>query len=911
MTSLLATKLFPVPPRSQRVRRPHLVDRLIQGLRPGHRLTILAAPAGFGKTTLLGECLASAQRPVAWLSLDSSDNDPARFLSYVVAALQTLDANLGGDALRQLQGGEPALSEPLLTSLLNDLARSPCEGLLVLDDYHLIDHRPIHDAVAFVLDHLPSQWQIVMASRSDPPLPLSRWRARGELTELRAADLRFTPAEAADFLNDVMGLSLCAADIAVLETRTEGWIAGLQLAALSMQGRPDVSDFIKSFAGDHRFIADYLVEEVLHRQTEAVRQFLLHTSILDRLTGPLCEAVTGQSDGSAQLEALERGLLFVIPLDHRRQWFRYHHLFADVLQAQLHATDPDSIAVVQRRASIWHEQNGSITDAIRFSLASGDVPRAAELIERAVPEFQRNRQETLLLSWLQALPNDVYADRPVLSGYYASVILQSGGLEGADAFLSLAERWLERTEESQRSRPEEMVVVDPAEFRRLPGWTAVHRAGLALKLGDIDGTQKHAQRALQLVAEEDHLGRGAASALQGLAAWWNGDLDTAHRAYRESLVRMQQAGHVSDMLGCSLVLSDLRVAQGRLQDALRTCQDALKLVESMSASLVRGMADMYVAMAEIHVERHDLESARACLAHGRELGEGLGLPQNPYRWRVVAARLKQVEGDWEEALELLDEAEPRYTSDFSPAVRPIGALKARTWLAQGRLKKAADWARDRSLSSDDELSYQHEFEHLTLARMLVAQGRQARSNQVLVEALTLLDRLHEAAESGGRSGSVIESLLLQALAHHARGDVHTAVLTLDRALQCARPEGYIRVFMDEGTPLVQLMRVAAERGLQTGAVGQALAGLASSEPPRVPDVAMRYSRVETALIEPLSPRELDVLRLLKTELSGPEIARELVIGLSTVRTYTKSLYSKLSVTNRRAAVERALELRLI
>lgn len=909
MTSLLATKLFPVSPRPQRVHRSQLVDRLAEGLRPGHKLTILAAPAGFGKTTLLGEWLANAQRRAAWLSLDANDNDPARFLSYVVAALQTLDPGLGIDAIRQLQAGEPALGEALLTSLLNDLARSPSDGLLVLDDYHLIDHRPIHDAVAFVLDHLPPQWQLALASRSDPPLPLARMRARGELIELRAADLRFTTAEAAGFLNQVMGLNLSAADIAVLETRTEGWIAGLQLAALSMQGRQDVSAFIQAFAGEHRFIADYLVEEVLHRQPDSVRQFLLQTSILDRMTGALCEAVTGQAGGSAQLEALERGYLFVIPLDNRRHWYRYHHLFAEVLQAQLRATHPDLVPVLQRRASLWHEQNGSITDAIRFALSSGDSLRAAELIERAVPTLRRHRQEGLLLSWLRRLPADVFANRPVLSGHYASVILQNGELEGVDTYLSLAERWLDATADSTDVGM--MVVVDQAEFRRLPGWVAVHRAGLALTLDDIAATQTHARRALELVAPDDHLGRGAAAALQGLAAWWSGDLDVAHHSYRDSLAQMQQANHVSDMLGCSLVLADLRVAQGRLQDALRTCQEALHLVAGLSASVVRGTADMYAAMSEIHFERHDLVSAQACLARSQELGEGLGLPQYPYRWRVVLARLKQAEGDWNAALQWLDEARPRYTSDFSPTIRPIAALKARVWLAQGRVDDAAEWARAQGLSTHNDLSYLLEFDHLTLARLLVAQGRDARAESILREAVALLERLQQSAELGGRSGSVIESLVLQALAHHARNDVQTALLTFERALQAAKPEGYVRVFVDEGAPMAHLVRVAAERGLHAGRIGQILTGAAATEPPTESVTAMRLPRMETALIEPLSPRELDVLRLLRTELSGPEIARQLVIGLSTVRTYTKSLYGKLNVTNRRAAVERALELRLI
>ncbi|MBL8096298.1 MAG: hypothetical protein JNL73_19125, partial [Anaerolineales bacterium] len=901
VTSLLATKLFLVPPRPQRVHRPHLVDRLNEGLRPGHKLTVVAAPVGFGKTTLLGEWVANAQRPAAWLSLDENDNDPARFLSYIIAALQTLDAGLGVEAFGLLQAGQPPLSEAILTSLLNDIARSPRDLLLLLDDYHLIENRLIHDALAFLLDHLPPQLLIALASRSDPPLPLARLRARGALIELRAADLRFTPDEAAGFLNQVMGLELSAKDVVTLESRTEGWIAGLQLAALSLQGRRDASEFIQAFAGDHRFIADYLVEEVLHRQTDAVRRFLLETSILDRLNGALCEAVTVQADGGARLESLERGNLFVVPLDHRRHWYRYHHLFADVLRAHLLMEQPDQVATLHQRASLWHEQNGSPADAIRHALAGADFPRAATLIEGVVPEMRRIRQEAMLLGWLQALPDDLFHTRPVLSGHYASVLLQSGRLEGVEAHLRLAERWLESTADlsgGSSTGPAMMVVVDQAEFRRLPGGIAVHRAGLALSLGDVAGTMTHARRAQELVADDDDLGQGAAAALIGLASWWQGDLEGAQESYAQGISRLRQAGHYSDYLGCSLALADIRRAQGRLQDAVRIHEEALRAVADLGVSLVRGTADMHVGLCELHCERNELAAALTSMQRSQDLGEALGLPQNPYRWRVALARLKLAQGDAHSALDLLEEAELRYVGDFSPNVRPIAALKTRLWIAQGRLAEARRWALTLGLSAQDEPSYLREFEHLTLARILLAQYRVDQDETVFQELRGLLDRLLEAAETGGRAGSANEISVLQALAFEAHGQAEQARSTLEHALVQAEPEGAVRLFVDEGPPMAALLRAAAQRGITPTFVRRLLGAF---------EITRDGSTLDQAIPDPLSEREREVLRLLRTELSGPEIARRLMVSLNTFQTHTRNIYGKLGVNSRQAAVRRAQE----
>src|SRR5438105_105912 len=533
---VLATKLYIPPPPPQVVPRPRLIERLDEGLH--RKLTLISAPAGFGKTTLVSAWVEGIERPTAWLSLDEGDNDPARFLAYLVAALQTIAANIGEGVLGVLQSSQPPPTEAILTALLNEITTLPDNFVLVLDDYHVIDAKPVDIALTYLVEHLPPQMHLVIATREDPQLPLARLRARSQLTELRAADLRFTASEAAAFLNQVMGLSLSAADIAALEDRTEGWIAGLQLAALSMQGHQDVPGFIRAFAGDHRYIVDYLVAEVLQRQPEPVRSFLLQTSILDRLNGSLCDAVTGQEEGSERLEALERGNFFVVPLDDKRHWYRYHHLFAEVLSAHLMAEQPDQVSTLHRRASEWHERHGSAADAIRHALAAQAFARTADLVELAVPAMRRSRQEATVLGWLKALPDELVHYRPVLSVDYAGALLSSGQLEGVEARLRDAERWLDTTADKTElalAPAAEMVVVDEAEFRRLPGSIAVYRAGQALARGEVANTMKYARQALDLVPEDDHLGRGSAAALLGLASWTSGDLEAAHRTYADGM----------------------------------------------------------------------------------------------------------------------------------------------------------------------------------------------------------------------------------------------------------------------------------------------------------------------------------------------------------------------------------------
>jgi LuxR family maltose regulon positive regulatory protein len=905
---LLETKLYVPRPRRALVPRPRLSQRLDRG--STSKLILISAPAGFGKTTLLTEWLAAGpaapadERLAAWLSLDRADNDPASFWTYVIAALQTVAPGVGENALTLLQAPQPPPIETVLTALLNDLGAITGDIVLVLDDYHVIDARDVQDAMAFLLDHLPPRLHVVIASRTDPALPLARLRARGELVETRAAELRFTPDEAAAYLNEMMGLQLTARDVAALEGRTEGWIAALQLAALSMQGRDDVAGFIAGFTGDDRYVVDYLAEEVLQRQSDRVQTFLLQTSILGRLSGPLCDAVTGQGGGKAMLEALDRGNLFLVPLDDRRRWYRYHHLFADVLQARLLDEQPDQVPDLHRRASAWYEQNGERSVAIGHALAAEDFERAAALVELAIPAMSRTREEAMVRGWLEVIPDEVVRVRPVLSVGFAGALLSVGELEGVESRLRDAERWLDvttGTDARSQARSAEMVVADEEEYRRLPGMIELYRAAQALARGELPGTVRHARRALELAPGDDHLCRAGASGMLGLASWASGDLEAGHSAYAECMAGLRRAGHIADTFGCAIALADIRLVQGRLGEAMRTYEQALQRVPEQGGPVLRGTADMYVGMSGVHRERDDLPAATQQLLRSQELGEHTGLPQNRYRWRVAMARIRQAEGDLDGALDLLNEAERVYVGDFFPNVRPVPALRARVWIAQGSLGEALGWAREQGLSADDDLSYLREFEHITLARVLMARYQDERAERSVHEAIRLLERLLRAAEEGGRAGSVIEILVLRALAYQRHGDTPAALSCLERAVTLAEPEGYVRVFVDEGPPIASLLRVAAKQQTAGNYVRQLLAAVTETE---------QNGPVKQALLEPLSERELDVLRLLGTELDGPAIARELMVSLNTVRTHTKHIYAKLAVTNRRAAVRRAAELDL-
>jgi LuxR family maltose regulon positive regulatory protein len=923
---LLLTKLHVPLPRAEAVVRSRLSVRLSRAGRS--RLTVVSAPAGFGKTTLLMQWLAADQggaggRQVAWVSLDERDNDVTTFWTYVITALQSAtmgrgagdttsaaeDGRVGAAALAMLGSPEPA-SEAALGALLNDLHDLPHDVVLVLDDYHVIDARAIHDGMAHLLAHLPPQVHLVLATRADPPLPLARLRARGELVEVRSADLRFTREEAAAYLAGPMGLSLTPADVATLADRTEGWAAALQLAGLSLQDRDDPGDAVARFAGDDRFIVDYLADEVLARQPGEVRDFLLSTSVLDRLTGPLCDAVTGRSGGTARLVALERANLFLVPLDDRRQWYRYHHLFADVLRVHLSERDRDQIDELHRRASLWFEAHGDVPESIRHALAGNHVARAADLMEVAIPAMHRDRREAELVRWVAALPEEVVRLRPVLGVAFAGALAQVSDFDSVERRLSEVERSLRPDGGPWPERPPRgLVVVDEEAYRSLPASVSMYRGALALASGDLNGTVAQARQALSLAQPQDSLIRAGAAALAGLASWTKGDLAAAHAAYMDSFSEMRRIGYIADILGLCITLGHLRQTQGRLGEALRTYEQALALATpAAGAPPLRGTADMHVGMAEVLLERDDLAGAGEHLAAAEGLGEHKGLPQNPYRRRLVLARLREAEGDLDGALELLDAADRLYNGDYSPNVRPVPAVRSRLQLRRGELGSVDAWVRERGLSAADELSYLREYEHVTLARLLLARHEAGRDEHALGEARDLLGRLLAAAAAGGRDGTVLEVLILQGFAHEAGGDMSGALGAMHRAVTLGRSEGYVRLFADEGPRVATVLKALLRRRPAEPDAGYvrrlvAAAARGQARPSALPAPA--------GLIEPLSDRELDVLRLLASELSGPDIARHLHVALSTVRTHTKSIYLKLGVTSRRAAVRQAAELDLL
>jgi LuxR family maltose regulon positive regulatory protein len=908
-TPVLATKLFFPAPRPQITSRPRLLKRLNDELLAGRKLSLVCAPAGFGKTTLLSEWVIQRRRQhpgvcIAWLSLDAHDNDPSRFLAYLVAALQGVDAEIGAEITDMGHSGQVLVTAPVLTSLINGIARSGKEFILVLDDYHVIEERPVHEALAFLLDHLPPQLHLAIATRSDPPLSLARLRSRGELTELRAADLRFTPDEAADFLNQVMNLGLSADDIAALATRTEGWIAGLQLAGLSLREHEDASASIRAFTGSHRFVIDYLVEEVLQRQPEEVRNFLVTTALLDHLTGGLCEALTGVGGGQAMLDALERDNLFVIPLDDRRQWYRYHHLFAEVLRARARQELPGRIPGLHRLASEWYEQNDLAEDAVHHALAAEDFERAANLIEAVLPQMRRTRQDGMMLTWLTALPDEVIRSRPLLSVFYAWRMLVSGDLDAVEPWLWAAEQGLEAAAEGPRDFAQ--TSIRGQELRMLPSTIAMYRASLAQARGDVSATAHHAREAFELAGPEDHFARGAAAAFLGLASWAQGDVETAVDTFSEAVLSLHEAGNLTDELSSTILLADMRVAAGQLQEARKLYERGLGRAAAQGGPVPRGTAELHVGYSELCREFGDLESAARHLQTSKELGRHVApLTEHSYRWFVAMAAVREAEGDMAGAIESLDQAQLLYRRGFFPEIRPIPALKARVAIRQGLLSEGLAWARSTGLLAVGELTYLREFEYLTLARLLISQYKVRPEEKTIQEAADLLVRLLKAAEAAGRKGSTYEILVLQALALDAQGQRALAMAPLERALAEAGPEGYVRLFLDEGAPLAPLLAEAAGKGTAAARIAQLLQSLETAKP----QTAIR--RAAAPRLENLSKRELEVLRLLGSSLSGPEIARQLFVSVNTLRTHTKRIFTKLQVNSRREAVRRGKEQGLI
>jgi len=898
---VLGTKLHLPSLRRRLVQRARLTDQLRVDGADGPRLVLVAAPAGFGKTTLLAQWLAEkSERRVAWLALDPGDADLRQFLTHLVAAIQIVEPEAGVDALALLETGDATPTDAVLVSLVNDLDVLAGPTVVALDDYHVIDAIAVHEAMTFLLDNLPPQVTLAMTTRADPPLPLSRLRARGELVEVRAAELRFTTDEAEIFLNEVMGLRLAPELVAALETRTEGWAAGLQLAALSARthagaanGSGDVAGFVEAFSGSHRFVLDYLVEEVLDRQPDEVRAFLLDTSVLEELTGGLCDALTGRSDGQSMLEALERGNLFVVPLDEQRRWYRYHHLFADVLRVRLLARNADRVGALHAAAGRWLAEHGLLADAVRHAIASGDHEYTADLVELGLADQRRRRQDRTLREWAGALPDDVVRRRPLLATFVGWSRLVEGDVDGVEAWLDAAEAGLASTPPGipAAGSPAEAVRDREAELRSLPAMISVYRASVAQARGDVDGTVAHARRALAQAGPQDHFPRAAAAGFVGLAAWAAGDLDTAVDTFTEAVAGLHAADMVADELGATVVLANMWLARGRPVEARRLYERALAAAERHPGPVLSTTGDLHVGLADVLREQGDLEAAAEHLEAARELGDRASLPENRHRWFTATAALLQARGDLDGAIAMLDQAEPLFLPGYFPDVRPVAATRARVWIVQGRLDEARAWARERRVAPADPPTYLAEYDQLTLARLLIAEGG---------AAFALLDRV--LANAAGRGGSLVEARLLRALAHQASGDATSAAADLAAALTDGVPAGYRRLFLDEGQPMADLLaRMSSAAAPDSRTHVEHL--LAVAKRPSAPAVP--------AFDEELSGREREVLRLMATELSGPEIARQLYVSVNTLRTHSRHIFTKLDVNTRRAAVRRAADLGLL
>ena len=902
---LVRTKLFIPRLRRGLVARPRVSERLDAAAEA--KLVVISAPPGFGKTTAVAAWLERAPEgsAVAWLSLDEGDRDPVPFWTSVLAAVRAAAPGVGDGVLEALQQARPAI-EPLLAAVLNELDELGRDLFLVLDDYHLADGPAVTDGMVFLLDHLPPSVHVVLTTRADPSLPLARLRARGELVELRAADLRFTSAEVSDYFTKAGGPMLEEADAEALASRTEGWIAALQLAALSLQDRDDASTFIAGFSGDNRYIVDYLVEEVLARQPEEVRTFLLQTSMLDRLTGELCDAITGGSGGKAMLESVSRANLFLTSLDDTRTWYRYHHLFADMLQTHLRDERPEEVPELHGRASQWFERAGETVPAVAHAIAAGHLDRAAVLMELAMPAMLRERREATVRAWIPLLPDATVRVRPVLAVGFVGALMSAGEFAEARSRLGNVADLVGAGSGVGGAAGPGLVVVDEPEWLRLPGLVELYRAALALVDGDLGETRRHATAAVALAAQADDLTRGGGWVLAALASWSAGALDDALVAYAAGRDDLLRAGNISDLLGSSIAVADILTTQGHLGQALTTFEHGLELA-SREPGVVRGTADMYVGMSQILLERDDVAGALELVSRSRALGEHLGLPQNPYRWRRVLALASARTGDLEQALELIGQAQSVHFADFSPDVAPLPALRARLEAASGRIEQALAWAREHRITVDDELSYLHEYDHITLARVLLARFDADRHRPAVDGAVGLLQRLLAAAEQGGRTGSVTEILVLQALALQ-RADAGRAesLAPLLRAVTLGEPDGWIRVFAAEGQHVRALLLHLARQQPATAYLRQLIDACVVQ--PR--EAAPADAPAATALLDPLSDRELDVLRLLGTDLDGPELARHLSVSLNTLRTHTRNIYAKLGVNSRRAAVRRASELNL-
>ncbi len=904
---LLTTKLHIPSPLVNAVARPRLMARLDEGLRLGQRLVLVAAPAGYGKTTLLADWIAGQHGQIGWLTLDEDDNDPIRFWDYFVAALCRAAA-IAPDAPDALQSLQPPRLSDRMAALINQINQGKMASnlLIVLDDYHLISEQSVHDALTFLLEHQPANLRLILATRADPPLPIARLRARGQLTELRQADLCFTPQEAAEFLNRHMGLRLTTSDIAALDVRTEGWIAGLHMAALALQGNPDyyTGQFITTFTGTHRYILDYLIEEVLQREPPPIQAFLLQTSILERLCAPLCDAMlenTAHScaDSQITLEYLERSNLFIIPLDGQREWYRYHHLFSDLLRQRLRRTWPERIASLHRRAAGWYETQNQLPDAITHALAASDSAWASDLIERVAELTLMRGQVRTLLNWIGALPNQAIRTRPMLCVYHAWLLLLSGQpFEAVQARLQDVEQ----------------------HANLIPGPAMALRAWLAALRMELTPAIDLAHQALTLLPQENVLLRSLMLWIVSAYALTDQEHDILTQILDQAAQTPQRRDHLMINIIALNQLADFCMRQGQLDRAQELYQRALEQATDAQGgySLIAGQ--VLVGLGDLACERYDLDTA------ARYLEQGISLIEQWNRTGAIEAYISLARLEWargqagrtQDALDRARQLAAQFDlTEFDDWA--VAMVQAQLWIAQDNLDAAQRWAQTRQLApietawpQEQDMRPEHrlrKYELTVLARLLMAQGQPQT-------ALSVLSAILPVAERQQRPALLIEIHLLRALALDALGRRQQALAALDRALELAQPQRYTRAFGSMGASLFPLLRLAAH-GAQAAYATRLLTILGpesrspesrSNTPPQ-PDHPAHMTT--PALPEPLSEREGEVLRLLASALSTEEIAHKLYLSVHTVRSHIKSLYSKLNVHNRYQAIERARELDLL
>ena len=902
--SLLSTKLFIPRTRPELVPRPCLIERLYEGLHC--KLTLISAPAGYGKTTLVSEWvdhlrLEDVQESqsiywIAWLSLDEGDNDPVRFLTYFINALnriEGIESTLGDGMLNILQSPKPPPTKTVLTQLINEITEFSDDIIFVLDDYHIVDSSPVDDALTFLLEHLPPNFHLVITTREDPYIPLSRLRANDQLTEIRATDLRFSFAEAAEFLNQVMGLKLSEEDIAALEVRTEGWIAGLQLAAISMQGRDDAANFIESFTGSHRLVLDYLIEEVLSQQGESVQNFLLQTSVLDQLSGPLCDTVTGNDNSQETLENLERANLFIFPLDNEKRWYRYHHLFADLLRQRLISHNNESINDLHAKAAIWYETNGDLSGAIHHALAGEDIKSATRLIEKGALVALERGEVGFVLHWVDRLPDHDLRKHPWLFIYHSWALLATGQVEVVSPRLENTEWLLDSISEDDETPKMEMM-----------GYIAGLKAQLALWRQDLSNLIVFADQARANLSKNNWL-RGYCAIMMGAACWGNGNIDAAKDAFSEALSIGKATGYKGLEVSGSCNLAHSLELEGYLEQALSLLKETFKRAEQGGRILpVAGY--IHNEISKTYYELNELDLA------GEHIMQGIKLCQSFADGRAVSfgycllARLQLAKGDFTgvvDSIQKSNDANPSPGISFD--MRGADYPELRLWLKQKVFDDVQAWLDGCDLNVDNVSHFKRKLAYTMHARALIALSREHPESTYLQDALDLLEVLLNMAENNGWGSKVIEILLLQALASQDRGDIAYAIETLERALILAEPKGFIRVFVDEGPPMEALLKRMKLKDMRMkGYVRTLLAAFSD-------DDSIPSPIVDQPLIEPLSEREIEVLQLIAEGLTNQEIASRLFLSLNTVKAHTRTIYGKLGVSSRTQAVANARTLGIL